>query len=569
MAPKELPLGDPTFREIIQGNLLYADKTNYVFNLIKGPKSCFLSRPRRFGKTLLLDTLEELFRGNRELFKGLKIDGKKDCPSETHPILRLNMAYDPISAKEDLMHWIEWDLCRMAKKENVEIFAKSYNGMLEELLDGLSQKFGKGVVVLIDEYDAPVAGHISNRKLASDNRGVLYGFYTSIKKNLKYIRFVFVTGVTRFTMTALDSGPNNFVDISLDPNYAGICGFTLSEFNRLFSGRLRGTLGSLKTKGAIDQNTDRESLKAMILDWYDGYNWLGTQPVLNPYSILNFFNENRFGDYWPSLGIPTHLSALVREKPMEFMQPCLNSYTSDKIRKIDLGGLEAIPLLFHSGYLTIDGVAITDVIVKGKTAKVAKVEEFTFRTPNLEVELNYQASFFQAAFGLSDRYFTSFSKNLPKSLSERDSEKLVKVLSGLLHSITYLQHIPSEAYYHSLLHTAFLASGIVVMSEASGAHGRSDMALSLEGEVRVAIEFKYCHADPAEDDSVPAAIDLAAKDLSAALDDAEKQLRRGKYGESLMAISSDVICLALAIRGRAQVAARFVEPGETGGPPIS
>ncbi|MDR1038736.1 MAG: AAA family ATPase, partial [Deltaproteobacteria bacterium] len=299
MAKRALPLGDPSFREIIQGNLLYADKTNYIHSLLKGPKSCFLSRPRRFGKTLLLDTLAELFRGNRELFKGLKIDGKKDCPSEIHPVLRLNMAYDRLSSKDDLFSVIDWDLRYAAKIENLKISSKSFSGMLLELLRGLSNKYGVGAAVLIDEYDAPVARHISNRKLASDNREVLYDFYTSLKKHINYIRFVLVTGVTRFAMTALDSGPNNFVDISLDPNYAGICGFTISEFNRLFSGRLRGTLDSLKTKGTIDQNTDREALKAMILDWYDGYNWLGTQPVLNPYSILNFFNENRFGDYWP------------------------------------------------------------------------------------------------------------------------------------------------------------------------------------------------------------------------------------------------------------------------------
>ncbi|MDR1038737.1 MAG: AAA family ATPase [Deltaproteobacteria bacterium] len=566
MAPKALPLGDPTFREIIQGNLLYADKTKYIHSLIKGPKSCFLSRPRRFGKTLLLDTLEELFLGSRELFKGLKIYGKNDCPSETHPILRLNMAYDPISAKEDLMQWIGWDLCRMAKKENVKIITKSYNAMLEELLDGLSQKYGKGVVVLIDEYDAPVAGHISNRKLASDNRDVLYGFYMSIKKNLKYIRFVFVTGVTRFTMTALDSGPNNFVDISLNPNYAGICGFTLSEFNRLFFGRLNGTLSSLKAKGKIDLDTDREALKAKILEWYDGYNWLGSQPVLNPYSILNFFNENRFGDYWPSLGIPTHLSDQVREKPLEFMQPYLKSYTSSKIRKVELSGLEPIPLLFHSGYLTIDREVLIDVDDDGKTDKV---EEFTFRIPNREIRLNYRASFFQNAFSLTEQYFTNFSKKLPKSLMERDPMELAKLLGDLLHSITYLQHIPSESYYHSLLQAAFLAAGISVMSEAPGANGRSDMVLSLKGEVRVAIELKYYPAGTAEDDGDPAVMAIVTKDLSTALDDAEKQMRRGKYGESLVAKSGDVLCLALAIRGRTQVAARFLEPGETGVPPMS
>ncbi|MDR1040418.1 MAG: AAA family ATPase [Deltaproteobacteria bacterium] len=561
MTTKSLPLGDPSFREIIQGNFLYADKTNYIRQLIEGPKSCFLSRPRRFGKTLLVDTLDELFRGNIELFKGLKIDAKHDYAFEKHPVLRMSMAYDQLSTKEDLADAINTDLRYAAEIENLTISTQSFSVALRELLAGLSQKYGFGTVVLIDEYDTPVVRHISNQKLASDNREVLYDFYTSIKKNLNFIRFIFVTGVTRFTMTALDSGPNNFVDISLNPDYAGICGFTISEFNKLFSNRLKGILKVLKKEGIMDRSADWNDLRAKIMKWYDGYNWLGSQTILNPYSILHFFLEKNFGDFWPSLGIPTHLSALVREQPLEFMQPSFKSYTSSQIRKIELGGLEAVPVLFNSGYLTIDRKVFKDVIDGTETDKVGK---FTFRIPNREVRLNYRASFFQNAFNLTERYFTNFSQNLPKFLSERDPVQLAKLLSDLLSSITYLQHIPKESYYHSVLQAAFIAAGIPVMSEVPGAHGRSDMAATLKGGVRMAIELKYRHAGTGEDENNPAVKDLAAKDLADALDDAELQLRQGKYGEALMAIGSDIICLALAVRGRAQVSARFVEPRGTG-----
>ncbi|MDR1040055.1 MAG: AAA family ATPase, partial [Deltaproteobacteria bacterium] len=231
MEPKKLSLNDKPFRKIIQGNYLYADKTKYIHKMITEYDCCFLSRPRRFGKTLLLDTLDELFQGNSELFEGLWIGAPNEYDFERHPVLRFNMAYAKISTKKDLEDYIEYDLRDAAKIEGVEITSNSYDTMLRELLRGVNEKYKVGAVVLIDEYDAPVAWNISNRTLASDNCDVLHGFYTSLKKNINYIRFAFVTGITRFALTALDSGPNNFTDISLDPDFAGICGFTFPEID--------------------------------------------------------------------------------------------------------------------------------------------------------------------------------------------------------------------------------------------------------------------------------------------------------------------------------------------------
>ncbi|MDR1040783.1 MAG: AAA family ATPase, partial [Deltaproteobacteria bacterium] len=196
MEPKKLPLNDKPFRKIIQGNYLYADKTKYIHKMITEYDCCFLSRPRRFGKTLLLDTLDELFQGNSELFEGLWIGTPKKYEFKSHPVLRINMAYAKISTKEDLENKIERDLRRTAEKEDVKIIGTSYDDMLEELLEGVVKKYGIGAVVLIDEYDAPVARHISNQRLAEDNCDVLHDFYTSLKKNIRFIRFAFVTGIT-------------------------------------------------------------------------------------------------------------------------------------------------------------------------------------------------------------------------------------------------------------------------------------------------------------------------------------------------------------------------------------
>jgi hypothetical protein len=531
--------------------------------MIKGPKCCFLSRPRRFGKTLLIDTFDELFRGNRELFKGLWIDTDSDYAFERHPVLKLNMAYSKISTKKDLEARIECDLREAAEIEDVTITQNSYGEMLGQFLKNVKEKYGIGAVVLIDEYDAPVAMHMSDLNLAADNRDVLYDFYTSLKKYLNHIRFVLVTGITRFTMTALDSGPNNFVDISLLPDFAGICGFTLSEFDVYFSDRLEEILNHVKIGNSIELGAaNKEGLKAnilelksKILEWYDGYNWLGPERVYNPYSILNFFLEKDFSDYWPALGVPNHLSALVRESPLEFIQPSLDSCTVREMKKIELGELKPVPVLFHNGYLTIDGQVLKDEIVDGKTFKV---KAYSFKIPNLEVRMNYRASLFKQAFDPKNHYFGDFAKKLPKAILEKNSKELIKLLRGILSSITYFQHEPSESYYHSILQAAFIAAGIVVISEVPGALGRSDMAVFLKDMVCVAIELKYRLAGLAKDND-----DLAEKDLIAALNDAEIQIREKEYAQALSAISRNVICLALAIRGRTQVAARFIDLSET------
>jgi hypothetical protein len=160
----------------------------------------------------------------------------------------------------------------------------------------------------------------------------------------------------------MDSGPNHLNDISLDPNYAGICGFTLDEFDSLFADRLETTLTSLKKTGRTESTATISDLRAEIFHWYDGYNWTGETRVLNPYSILNFFKNNAFGDYWVQSGRPGHLTALIKARPLDFLEPRLESYLATEIRKSDLSQLEAGPVLFHSGYLTLDKIKLTQVV---------------------------------------------------------------------------------------------------------------------------------------------------------------------------------------------------------------
>ncbi|MDR1039590.1 MAG: AAA family ATPase [Deltaproteobacteria bacterium] len=549
--PKVLPPSGSTFREIIEGGFLYADKTKYIYWLVKRYKSCFLSRPRRFGKTLLLDTIRELFQGDRELFKGLFIENKSDYAFEKHPVLRFSMGYAKLLAKKDLEDRIEYDLRFAAKNERVKLSAKTYGEMLGELLYGISVKYRASAVILIDEYDSPVARHISNPELASDFRDVLHEFYSALKQNFMYIRFSILTGTTRLAFTASDSGPNSFKDISLKPEFAGICGFTVPEFNKIFKNRFSKALKGLKKIGDIGQDAERETLKAKILEWYGGYNWLGKDQVLNPYSIINFFDDERLCAYWPSSGHPSRLSALMRERPLDFIRPKLDSYFVDDVRSIDINSLEAVPVLFHSGYLTIDHrIRKNKQTIDGKTVDD---ETITFRFPNREVSLYFTSFCVEQIFCLQIGVIRDLVMKLPGALLREDSEVIADALHNLLAGpMSHMDESP-ENRYRSMLHVALLAAGLEVIGETHG-KSRSDSLVLLADKVRVVIGLKYCKAVGTTDK------ERLAEELASGLDEAEVQILDNDSIAPDRTAGCKVICLALAFRGKDEVAARFFDP---------
>jgi hypothetical protein len=586
MAQKSLPLDDLTFREIREGNFVYADKTKYIYKLLEARrfKCCFLSRPRRFGKTLLLDTIAELFQGDRELFKGLWIY-KRGYNFERHPVLRFSMTYAKIRTDDDLIARIMDDLNSFACKHEVAFTSKFYDKMLEELLEGIYNKHGARAVILVDEYDAPVTDHILNEDLANANRTVLHDFYRAVKSNLRNIHFAFVTGITRFAMTALDSGPNNFRDISLKPKFAGICGFTERDVNKLFRGMFRKTIEILQKDGELGPNAGPEELMALIKKYYDGYNWLGEEGeenILNPFSILNFFEEKSLDMYWPELGCPSHLKALAKKNPLDFIHPSLDSYAVTDVRKTRLSNLQAVPLLFHSGYLTIDRPTVIEKINNGK---VTKQKAFIFRFPNEEVYQSYSDGIFDDIFEPKHDYLSNLTRELPNALANKDSITVARLLSDILTSISFNEHPPdedlvssaqpytdyeptkTERYYHAIFHSCFLTAGFEVHSQGTSAHGRDDIALYLNDKFRVVIELKYCHFIEMTDedgDAVKAGVkdkkaECRAKEMSAALDRAVNQMRDKDYAGPYRAAGCTVTCLAVAIRNRNQVAVRFFE----------
>jgi hypothetical protein len=545
---KDLPLGDMTFEEIISQNRLYADKTGYISRMIS-TKSCFLSRPRRFGKTLLIDTVEELFRGNRELFEGLEISST-GYRFEKHPVIRLNMNYALTESPERMMTNITATLRGIAASEGVCLTMPSYDLILAELVAELSNKYGSGTVILVDEYDAPVARHVDDSELAKANAQVLRGFYGAIKNSLKRIRFALVTGVTRFAMTSVDSDANNFVDLTLDPEFAGICGFPVREFDALFRDRMGETLQALKAKGQMGPDSDEDDLRRDILDWYDGYDWLGDDRILNPYSILHFFRRKSFGPYWATSGGPSHLKALMRERPLDFVQTKLDGYSSEWVTKATLDKLDPAAVLFHSGYLTIEGARLADSTPAGGGRKDLF---YAFRIPNSEVENSYDGNLFAAVFDITPAEFGTAAKELLNAVIVEDSERVAGVLRGLLAGVTYMQHDGTLGFYHGLIHIAFRVSGLNVLSETAGADGRADMTLFLPNERKIVVELKHCNSRKGADDG-----DIGSG-LEEALKDAREAIRRKGYAEVFKGWTGTVSCLALAVYGRRYVRAEFMD----------
>jgi hypothetical protein len=567
---KPLVASDRPFREIMQENFLYVDKTKLIYDILNvyRYKSCFLSRPRRFGKTLLLDTMSELFQGNRDLFKGLWID-KSDYQFQKHPVLFLDMSYDEIETSDKLKHFIKKDLIEFASRQDIKLHKDSFSNMMKQLLATLYNKNKVGTVILVDEYDSPVTQHISNMNLALKMRKVLHDFYLSMKKNNRYLRFAFVTGISRFGLTSLDSGPNNFKDISLMSEFAAICGFTKNEIITFFSNRFPDTVKELKSRKSIAWNAGSMALMKKIHEWYDGYNWLGPDHVYNPFSIINFFDEKKLRAFWPLSGQPSHLSSLVRANPHGFFNSTQDSYLAEGLMKVDLEAIEPIPLLFHSGYLTIDEEIQTKVYSHGKWVMA---DAFTFRPPNREVTMNFSKSLFIKAFSLQNiKYLNDITNDISSAILNKNSDGMVELLHNLLSSLASEHHVPSENHYHAVLHAAFLAAGFEVLDQTSSAHGRSDMTLFLNTKVRVVLELKYCNINKNSSRSKNAVgirrtakdkkaeTELARRQLSAALDRGEKAIMNNDYAAPYRAARKTVISLAVAIRGRDEVAVRFID----------
>jgi hypothetical protein len=497
LTPAQFALGGQPFDEIIKGNLFYNDKTKNIYDLIRSSKkNYFLSRPRRFGKSLLLSTLETLFSGQREPFKDLWI-GQSDYKFPKHPVLSFSLMMRSESP-EIFEYNLLSSLKKLAEEANLTINELTSDKYFESLIEALYKKGGatddSKVVILIDEYDDPVTSNIDNQEVAQANAKYLRKFFATLKKPAvhKAIRFTFVTGITRYALTSLDSGPNHLNDISLDPRYEGICGFTKDEFPSLFADLMEPTLKQLKAKGQMKPSDDVNTLWSEIADWYDGYNWGGETRVLNPYSILHFFERCEFDNYWIQSGRPGHLTALIKATPSEYLEPKFEPLLSDAVRKSEFNKLKTLPVLFHSGYLTVDRTTQVPKI-DPNTNKVKMKTVYTFRYPNYEVRDSYLNDVCSVIFDKELNDFNAIGLEIKEAFLTRNAKAIGDLLSGQLAHLSYLERATKEKIFHAFIHLILQTAGFKITSELMGAKTRIDLLVELKDRVYVIIELKYLY----------------------------------------------------------------------------
>lgn len=332
---KKLPIGIQTFRKLIDEDFLYVDKTKDIFQLLAdGGQYYFLSRPRRFGKSLLVSTLKEIFLGNRDLFKDLWIHDKIQW--KEYPVVHLDFLGLKYDTPEELTKTLEYMIDQSAAAYKVQLDESGYDKRFKELIRKLSQR--EKVVVLVDEYDKPIINHIENPDIAKQNRDILRTFYEAIKGSDEYIRFVFITGVSKFSKVSIFSGLNNLDDITVHHKFATLLGYTHDDVLHYFGSHLQG------------------HPEHQIKQWYDGYSWDGEHFVYNPLSILHFIDRGKFGNFWFSTSTPTFLINFIRKYKIDVKR--IENYETSQLLfdSFDIERINVFALLFQTGYLTIKEV---------------------------------------------------------------------------------------------------------------------------------------------------------------------------------------------------------------------
>ncbi len=473
---KKLPLAITTFEKIRarSKNYLYIDKTEFAWQLINNGEYYFLCRPRRFGKSLFIDTLSDLFQGKKKLFKGLAIYDKWDWDTN-NPVINISLNTGDFRTEQGIQSQIFNVLKKVQKKLKVNCDeSQNIPGCFSELIENIYEKYQQKVVILIDEYDKPILDNLTNTEQGLCAREILKTFYSVIKDNDRYLKFVFITGVSKFSKMNLFSGLNNLTDITIRPEYAAICGYTHHDIQAQFKEHLL--------------DVDLEKLK----QWYNGYDYLGGEQnlVYNPYDILLFIdNHCEYKDYWWSTGNPGFLIKKLSEQ--NYYIPTLeNIIVSEKIlNTFDIEKIDLIALLWQTGYLTI----------AKKIQSFDETYRYQLKVPNREIQsslnqlfINYLTNQPVEALANQTQIFNDISS---------DIGQLKTTLISLFASIPYqnyankiIQHY--EGYYASVVFTYLMSLGFPCIAEDVTQKGRIDLSIKLPNRI-VIIEFKVDHKEQA------------------------------------------------------------------------
>ncbi|MCF7799571.1 ATP-binding protein [Candidatus Babeliales bacterium] len=491
MLLKKLPIGIQGFRQIIENDYLYVDKTEYLYNLIKSGQVYFLSRPRRFGKSLTCSTLEEIFAGNKELFKGLYIYNS-DYKWEKHPIIKISFSSIANDSKKNFVHSLSRNLDIIGSKYNIDISKeKIINDKFKILIDILGENFENKPILIVDEYDYPLVSNITKLDLADELRDVLQAFYNTVKACSENLNFIFITGVSKFSRTSIFSSMNNLKDISLDDRVSTMLGYTKEEILNNFANYI--------TRFAKKKQITSEQMMQELTEWYDGYCFQTpsnkekeeSYKIYNPFSILLALDMQNIDNYWFQSGTPTFLIKLIKEQDYPLLKLEENTEINQgSMGKFEVGHVPLENLLFQTGYLTI-------------TSYDSESSNFTLKFPNREVRDSFTKDIIESMTKLEVAQYSNYIKGFRSSLFSNDLENFFKVIHTFFASIPYdiqitvgkkkqiseEKRLRMEKYYQSIFYVTMKLIGMDIIVEDRTNIGRVDAIVKTNTHVYI-IEFK-------------------------------------------------------------------------------
>jgi hypothetical protein len=484
MINRNYPISSHYFPNLIENNAIYVDKTQFIVPLLekKNNATYFLSRPRRFGKSLFMSAIEHVFRGRRDLFKGLYIYDKIEW--EEYPVIRLSLdriGFTSLGVEQALY----LEINKIAESYQLALKETSYDRCFQELIQLLSEKHQKNVVVLIDEYDKPIIHYVEkdNVAQAEKNRDILKSFYGILKDSGQYLRFTFITGVSKFSKVSIFSDLNYFDDLTLDTHFATVCGFTEAEIRQYCP------------QGLIDlaekDNCTVEEMIKKVRNWYDGFSWNGKDFVYNPFSTMFLMDKQLFDNYWFQSGTPTFLVKLINaDYRYKIKDIKINSSIYDWH---DLKNLNYMSIMLQTGYLTFK--------------KALGDNNYIINYPNKEVENSFTEMLLGGYMHQHPAMMSTTVFDIQDAFSENDVDKVIAIIGDMFKTVpvqffskptekidaqgntTTIHKAVNENFYHAIIYLVFSLLGVKMDVEVSTQEGRIDAVVETESHIYI-FEFK-------------------------------------------------------------------------------
>ena len=478
MNERFLPIGIQDFEKLRTGNYLYVDKTPLIYQLTRTSTPYFLSRPRRFGKSLLLSTMEAYFLGKKELFKGLAIETLEKEWTE-YPVLKISFGVNSYENNERLRSRLDSIVSENEARYNIEKQSDDPAERFANIIRKVSKKFNQKLVILIDEYDKPILDALYT-EFEEQNRQELRSFYSPLKDSDKYIRFLFITGITKVSHVNIFSGLNQLNDISLDRTYSSICGISESELERYFSPEIEAL--------ANQQDMTIAETKKKLAAMYDGYHFThDVEGVYNPFCLLKCFYSRDFGSYWFESGTPSFLVKTLQNQPLE-LEHLINGRisTENQFKNYDPDSKNMLAVVYQSGYLTIKGFE-------------KEMRFYTLDFPNREVEEGFLDVLLQKFVSVPYDDVGLEINNLRIALKNCNIDKVLSIIKAAIADLpTVVKKNICENYYESVTHLMFRMTGMRVVSELQSVAGRSDVVVATKDSVFI-FELKMDKGRPFEE----------------------------------------------------------------------